>query len=62
MFVTYRKHFKPDPDPRESGQLTFSGITFWQEELPALRYANEHSLKVVKVETMGATLEELSRG
>lgn len=61
MFVTYKMHFKTSPDPRESGETTFSGVTFWHDELEGLRYANHNGLKLVEIDTDGVRLEDLIR-
>lgn len=61
MFVTYKMHYKISPDPRESGETTFSGVTFWMDELEGLRYANQHGLKLVEIDTDGVRLEDLIR-
>jgi hypothetical protein len=51
VFVIYKAHYHINPNPTENAPTTYSDIMICSEnqELQALRYANERGLKVVWV-------------
>lgn len=60
MFIAYRSHPGKVYTPTEWDDETYSGIAVFsdEDEVPGLRYANEHGLKLIKIES-GQVLKDL---
>lgn len=61
LWITYKTIYGKEYSPVERDPNSYTDVTIFTEELPALRYANLHGAKCVTIFS-GQTLEEAIRG